>query len=85
VDPAKIFLTSKFSYLLFSLLPLAPPKIKSGIASRWETTKTHVDQSNYLANQQQVLSSTEPFTSLHKLCKKEAGPKLFCSAKGGMF
>jgi hypothetical protein len=30
---------------------------------------THLDQSNYLANQQQVLGFAVPFTSLSKLCQ----------------
>jgi len=38
---------------------------------------THLDQSNYLANQQQVLGFAVPFTSLSKLCQI-AGPKPFC-------
>jgi hypothetical protein len=38
---------------------------------------THPVQSNYLANQQQVLGFDVPFTSLSKLCKN-AGPESFC-------
>jgi len=48
--PTKIFLTSKFSYLLF----LNPThKTKTETANMWENTNSNlVDQSNYLANQQ---------------------------------
>jgi hypothetical protein len=35
---------------------------------------THLDQANYLANQQQLLDFAAPFTSLSKQCKN-AGPK----------
>ncbi len=38
---------------------------------------THLDQSNYLANQQQVLCFAVPFTSLYILCTN-AGSKPFC-------
>jgi len=38
---------------------------------------THLDQSNYLANQQQVLCFAVPFTSLCILCTN-AGSKPFC-------
>jgi hypothetical protein len=45
---------------------------------------THLDQSNYLANQQQVLGFAVPFTSLSKLCQI-AGPKPFCCTKPTCF
>jgi hypothetical protein len=38
---------------------------------------THLDQSNNLANQQQVLGFAVPFSSLNIL-SKNAGPKPFC-------
>jgi hypothetical protein len=41
-------------------------------------------QSNYPANQQEVLGFAVPFTSLSKLCKN-AGPKPFCCAKPACF
>ncbi len=46
--PTKIFLTSKFSYLLF----LNPThKTKTETANMWENTNSNlIDQSNYLAN-----------------------------------
>jgi hypothetical protein len=41
-DPAKIFLTPKFSYLLFYQTPPSfPPKIKTKPISRWETTNSN--------------------------------------------
>jgi hypothetical protein len=74
-DPAKIFLTSKFSNLLF---PTPAIKLKLGLQIGGKIRiATHLDQSNYLANQQQVLGFAVPFTSLSKLCKN-AGPKPFC-------
>ncbi len=45
---------------------------------------THMDQSNHLANQQQVLGFAVPFASLGILCKN-AGLKPFCSAKQAGF
>jgi hypothetical protein len=41
-------------------------------------TATHLDQSNHLANQQQVLGFALPFASLSIMCKN-AGPKLFAN------
>ncbi len=41
---------------------------------------THLDQSNYLTNQHEMLCLAVPFTSLIKLCTN-AGPKPFCWAK----
>jgi len=61
-DPAKVFLTSKFSYLLFSN---PAHQTKTGTANRWRLLiATHLDQSNYLANQQQDLDFAVSFTSL---------------------
>jgi hypothetical protein len=66
-DPAKIFLTSKFSNLLF---PTPAVKLKLGLEIDGKIRiATHLDQSNYLANQQQVLGFAVTFTSLSKLCK----------------
>jgi hypothetical protein len=78
----KLFLTFKFSYLLFSF---PAHKIETGTANRWRLLiVTQMHQSNYLANQQQVFGSTVPLTSLSKLCKN-AGPKPFCAAKPACF
>jgi hypothetical protein len=65
--PAKIFLTSKFSYLLFSN-PTHKLDLGLQIGGRL-LIATHQDQSNYPANQQQLLGVAVPFTSLIKLCK----------------
>jgi hypothetical protein len=74
-DPEKIFLTSKFSKLLFPTLAI---KLKLGLQIGGKIRiATHLDHSNYLANQQRVLGFAVPFTSLSKLCKI-AGPKPFC-------
>jgi hypothetical protein len=43
-------------------------------------TATHLDQSNYLTNQHEMLCLAVPFTSLSRLCTN-AGPKPFCWAK----
>jgi hypothetical protein len=64
----KIFLTSKFSYLLFFPTPCIKLKLGLQIGGRL-LIATHLDQSNYLTNQQQVLVLAVPFTSLSKLCK----------------
>jgi hypothetical protein len=49
-DPAKIFLASKFSYYSF---PTPPIKLKLGLQTGGRLLiTTHLDQSNYLANQQ---------------------------------
>jgi hypothetical protein len=69
------FLQSKISYLLSSNLTH-----KTEIGTRKGgrlLIATHLDQSNHLANQQQVLGFAMPFASLNILCKN-AGPKLFC-------
>jgi hypothetical protein len=79
---AKIFLASKFSYLLF---PNPPLKLKLALQKGWKLLiGTHLDQSNYLANQQEVLDFAVQFTSLIKLCKNVV-PKPFCSAKPACF
>jgi len=53
-------------------------KIETGTAKGGRIlTATHLDQSNHLANQQQVLGFALPFASLSIMCKN-AGPKLFC-------
>jgi hypothetical protein len=77
-DPAKRFLESKFGYSLFSN---PTQKTKTGTENRWrQLIATHLDHSNYLANQQQVLGFVVPFTSLSILCKN-ARPKPLCWAK----
>ncbi len=56
---------------MFLNFPTSPIKLKLGLHISWTLlTATHLDQSNYLANQQQqVLGFALPFTSLHKMCK----------------
>jgi hypothetical protein len=50
-DPAKIYLTSKFNYLLFCN---PTHKIERGTANRWELLiRNHLDQSLWLPNQKQ--------------------------------
>jgi hypothetical protein len=62
--PARIFLTTKISYFLFSNLT---HKTKNGTANGGRLQiATHLYQSNYLANQQQVLGFFEPFSSISK-------------------
>jgi hypothetical protein len=77
-DPAKIFLTSKFSYLLFSNLT---HKTETGTANRWETTIATPPGPIKLSSQS--LSGVRlccAFYQLSKLCKNP-GPKPFCWAK----
>jgi hypothetical protein len=53
-------------------------KIETGTAKGQRIlTATHLDQSNHLANQRQVLGFALPFASLSIMCKN-VGPKLFC-------
>jgi hypothetical protein len=47
------------------------------IGGRLLLIATHLDQSNYLTNQEQVLGFARPFISVSKLCTN-AGPKPFC-------
>jgi hypothetical protein len=55
------FLTFKFSYFFF------PIKLKLELQIGWRLLiNTHVDQSNYRANQPHVLGFAVPFTSLNK-------------------
>jgi hypothetical protein len=69
---------SKFTHTLFSN---SPHKTETGIAKGGRLLiAIHLDQSNFLANQQQVLGFDVSFTSLSILVKN-AGPKLFCWAK----
>ncbi len=90
-DPAKIFLTSKISYLF--IFPNPTHKTTTGTANRWETTSSNPNwpmklsnQSiNQSINQQQVLCSAMPFTSLRIILWKNAGPKPFCWAKPTCF
>ncbi len=89
-DLAKIFLTSKFSNLLF----LNPNhKTKTETANRWETTNTNplgiknMEQQSdhiYYTLLWRVLGYTVPFTSLNKLCTTGL-PKPFCWAKPACF
>jgi len=76
-----ITLQKYFSHPSFSYLPLfpSPPiKLKPGLQIGGRLViATHLDQSNHLANQEQVLGFAVPFTSLCKLCNS-AGQKPFC-------
>jgi hypothetical protein len=85
--PAKIFLTSKFSYLLFSN---PTHKTKSGTANRWETTNSNppgliimIGKSETRSNSQIIfitlfsLGFAMRFARLGKLWKN-AVPKPFC-------
>jgi hypothetical protein len=77
-DPAKKFLASDFSYLL--LFQLHPIQLKLGLQIVGRLlVATYQYQSNYLANQQQVLELAVLFFTnyLSKLCKN-VGPKPFC-------
>jgi hypothetical protein len=63
----KYFSHPSFGYLLF---PSPPIKLKLGLQMGGRLLiAAHLNQSNYLANQQQVLGCAAPFTSLSKLCK----------------
>jgi len=76
-DLAKIFLTSMFSYLLFTTSRV---KVKRGLQIGGRLlVATHLEQSNYLANQQQVLGLAMASTTLCIQCKN-AGSKPFCWA-----
>jgi hypothetical protein len=73
-------LQKHFSHLslVIYFFPTPPIKLKLGLqVGGRPLIATHLDQSNYLANQQQVLSFAVPITSLRKVCKN-AGQKLFC-------
>ncbi len=62
---------SNISYLLF---PNLTHKIKTGTEKGGRLLEaTHLDQSNHLANQQQVLGFAMPFASFSILCKND-GP-----------
>ncbi len=64
--------------LVIYFFPTSPIKLKLGLQIRGRLLiPTHVDQSNYLTNQQQVLGFAVPRTSLSKLCQN-ARPKLTC-------
>jgi hypothetical protein len=54
------------------------------IGGRLLLIATHLDQSNSLTNQEQVLGFARPFIRVSKLCKN-AGPKPFCWAKPACF
>ncbi len=72
---ASNFLTYKISYLLFLNLD-HQTKMKTAKGERI-LIATHTDQSNILANQQQVLGFAMHFASL-RILSKNAGPKPFC-------
>ncbi len=64
--------------LVIYFFPTPPIRLKLGLQiSGRLLIATDLDQSNYLANQQQVLVFAVPFTSLSKL-EKNARPKPFC-------
>jgi hypothetical protein len=66
---AIVFLTSKISSLLF---PNLTRKSKTGTEKGGRLPiATHLDQSNHLANQQQVLGFAMPFASFSILCKND--------------
>ncbi len=95
--PAKIFLKSKFSYLLFSNPTY---KTKTGAANRWDTTKSnplgpilydwpiwngeqHSDHIYYTLLWH-VLRFAGAFTNLTRL-RNNAGSKVVCWAKPACF
>ncbi len=96
-DPAKIFLTSNFSYLPFSN---PTHKNKTGTANRWETTNSKPPGPIIMIGQSQTGNGSQiifislfvwqgldfamPFTSLSKLCKN-VGPKPFRWANPACF
>jgi hypothetical protein len=64
------------SRLVIYFFPTSPTK--TGTAKdRKLLIATHLNQSNNLADQQQVSGFAGPFASL-SILKKNAGPKLFC-------
>jgi hypothetical protein len=96
-DPAKIFLTSKFSYLPFFN---HTHKNKTGTANSWETTNSKPPGTITMIGQSQTGSGSQiifitlffwqgldfavPFTSLSKLCKN-VGPKTILLSQPSMF
>jgi hypothetical protein len=57
--------------LVIYFFPTPPIKLKLGLQIGGRPLiAAHLDQSNYLANQQQMLGFVVLFTSLSKLCKK---------------
>jgi hypothetical protein len=63
--------------LVLYFFPAPPIKLKLGLQIGGRLLiATHLDQSNYLANQQQVLGFAMPFTTLSTVCKID-GPKSF--------
>ncbi len=75
VGLAIVLLTSKISDLFCSN---STYKTETGIAKGGRLLiKTHLDQSDHLANQQPLLGFALPFASLSIMCKN-AGPKPFC-------
>jgi hypothetical protein len=81
-DPATVFLTSKISYLLSPNLTHKTETV-TGKGGRL-ILATLLDQSNHLANQQQVLGFAVPVATLGNLTKN-AGPKPFCLARPAHF
>jgi hypothetical protein len=67
-----MFFKSKFSFSPFSN---PTDKIRTKICNRWGRLfiiiATHLEQSNYLANQQKALGFALPFTSLLAQCTKD--------------
>ncbi len=74
-----MFVTSKFSYLLLLFFPIPPIKLKVRLLRA-----THLDQSNYLANQQQVSGFVLPFYQPLRLVEK-CWAKTIVQSQTGMF
>jgi hypothetical protein len=76
-DLIKIFLTSKICLPLFFQLP--PIKLKFGLQTNGKLLiATHLDQSSYQANKQQVLGFILPFTNFKILWKYVMSKQLAC-------
>jgi hypothetical protein len=75
-----VTLQKYFSYPSLAIYFFQTPPIKLKLVlqiGRRLLTATHLNQSNYLANQQQVIGFAVCFTNLNFLCEI-AGPKPFC-------
>jgi hypothetical protein len=75
-----VTLQKYFSHPSLAIYFFQTPPIKLKLVlqiGRRLLTATHLNQSNYLANQQQVIGFAVCFTNLNFLCEI-AGPKPFC-------
>jgi hypothetical protein len=80
--PAIVFLTSKISYLF---IPNFTHNTETATAKgRKLLIATHLDQSNYLVNQQQVLGFVVPLANLTTILVN-AGLKTILLSQTGMF